>query len=105
MPNRSLSLLQLSSPCGTRLWMAPELLDEADYDEKVDTYSFGVALLECVLRETMSQHVRVVNVETPQYGYFNRVVPPSNLPPLLLPLVEVRPTSRVFVPCNPVLRL
>jgi serine/threonine protein kinase len=104
-PNRSLSLLQLSSPCGTRLWMAPELLDEAAYDEKVDTYSFGVAVLECVLRESMAHNVPTEVVETPMFGYFKRVLIPAALPPVLLPLVEAcmnvdpekRPTATELV--------
>ncbi len=43
-PGRLLSTIDLSTPCGTRMWMAPELLDECDqYDETVDTYAFGVS--------------------------------------------------------------
>lgn len=36
--------------CGTDEYMAPELyLHEEDYDERVDVYSFGVMLMDCIL--------------------------------------------------------
>ncbi len=89
-PARSLSLLQLSMPCGTRLWMAPELLDEADYDEKVDVYSFGMAILEAYLRESVGRRVRTVSVETPHFGTFQRPLAPDTLHLLVVPIVEVR---------------
>lgn len=46
-PGAAVSLVDLTSPSGTRLWMAPELLDDVeDYSEVVDSYSFGITLLE-----------------------------------------------------------
>ena len=39
------------SICGTEDWMAPESLLGEDYDEKVDTFSFGVVLAEVITRK------------------------------------------------------
>lgn len=36
---------------GSPLWMAPEALSGGAYDEKVDTYAFGIILWEAVTRE------------------------------------------------------
>jgi len=37
---------QMTKSVGTPQWMAPELLKNQDYDEKIDVYSFGVILYE-----------------------------------------------------------
>ena len=36
--------------CGTPLWLAPEMLRKCEYTTKVDIYSFGIILVECVER-------------------------------------------------------
>jgi serine/threonine protein kinase len=33
------------------IWLAPEILLDKEYDEKVDTYAFGIILWELVSRE------------------------------------------------------
>ncbi len=80
--------------------MAPELLDEADYDEKVDVYSFGISMLECLLRETMNQSIETEIIATSQYGIFKRpLVPdaiglPNNFKELILRCIDVDPEMR-----------
>lgn len=57
-----------SSLIGTPSWMAPELIQGTQYDEKVDVYSFGVVLFELVSGEIPfsrnygreMNHVRIV---------------------------------------------
>ena len=40
-----------STMVGTPYWMAPEMLNGAVYDEKVDVFSFGIIV--CEVRETL----------------------------------------------------
>eukprot|EP01117_Protostelium_nocturnum_P009566 TRINITY_DN3411_c0_g2_i2.p1 TRINITY_DN3411_c0_g2~~TRINITY_DN3411_c0_g2_i2.p1 ORF type:complete len:714 (-),score=214.05 TRINITY_DN3411_c0_g2_i2:702-2843(-) len=42
---------QLMTACGTPSWSAPEILRNEHYTEKVDIYSFGIVLWECVTME------------------------------------------------------
>ena len=37
---------------GTPEWMAPEMLRAEDYDEKADSYSYGVVLWELLAAQT-----------------------------------------------------
>lgn len=37
-------------PCGTTQWMAPEVIQGKDYDERADVYSFGINLWEICTR-------------------------------------------------------
>ena len=39
------------STCGTPLWMAPEVLLNQSYDERVDVYSFGIVLWQLVTEQ------------------------------------------------------
>ncbi len=96
-PLRSLSLLTLSAPCGTRMWMAPELLNEVDYDEKVDVYSFGISMLECLWREAMSQNIETETISTPQHGIFKRPIVPDTIPifkQMILKCIDFDPEMR-----------
>jgi len=40
----------MTGGAGTYHWMAPEVLDGRDYDEKVDVYSYGICLFELCSR-------------------------------------------------------
>ena len=42
----------LTGAAGTSNYMAPEFIRGADYDEKVDVYSYGMLLYEMLMRET-----------------------------------------------------
>ena len=41
----------MTGNCGTVQWMAPEVLANADYNEKADVYSYGIILWEMLSRE------------------------------------------------------
>jgi len=45
------SEFSLMTACGTPSWSAPEILRSERYTEKVDIYSFGIVLWECITRE------------------------------------------------------
>ncbi|KAL6075750.1 putative Serine/threonineprotein kinase [Balamuthia mandrillaris] len=40
--------------CGTEDWMAPEIIMGLDYDESVDSFSYGIVLCEIITREKVS---------------------------------------------------
>lgn len=84
-PTRSLSLLTVSTPCGTRQHMSPELVAEMDYDERVDVYAFGISLLEGLVRADFCSMglVPKENIMTKEYGIFQRPLLPRNTPPAL----------------------
>jgi len=42
---------------GTPLWMAPEVLQNKEYDEKCDVYSFGIVLWELLTQQTPFEEI------------------------------------------------
>jgi len=97
-PGTALSTIALSSPCGTRMWMAPELMnEEEEYSETVDVYAFGVTMLEALYPSVSvaSESVpkEVLHIEL---GVFKRPVVPekSRYADLIRRCIEMDSTKR-----------
>ncbi len=43
---------KINLPLGTPSYMAPEIIQEKEYDEKVDTWSVGIMTYEMIFGET-----------------------------------------------------
>eukprot|EP00026_Physarum_polycephalum_P004779 Phypoly_transcript_04803.p1 GENE.Phypoly_transcript_04803~~Phypoly_transcript_04803.p1 ORF type:complete len:607 (+),score=85.69 Phypoly_transcript_04803:161-1981(+) len=72
---------------GSPLWMAPEILNDTEYSEKVDQYSFAICLWEVVTNQlpfeelTINQLVRAINAGT-------RPEIPSTVDPQLASIIK-----------------
>lgn len=49
--NREEGRTKMTTDVGTLVWVAPEILMNEDYDEKVDVYSFGIIVFELIFRQ------------------------------------------------------
>lgn len=101
-PGVSVSLVDLTSPSGTRLWMAPELLDDVeDYSEVVDSYSFGVMMLEsCYPLFSMSAMQVPKEYIQSQFGRVERPLVPATSPlaALIEACISIDPNTRPMFP-------
>ena len=49
--------------CGTKVMMAPELVKNQDYDEKVDIWALGLILLD-MIEPSLATKIRDISVKT-----------------------------------------
>lgn len=69
------SVAHISGPKGTPIYMAPEVLQGHDFNEKADVYAFGIILWEFETRgEPFKDHV--------DYEQFKKAVVGGERPPL-----------------------
>jgi len=75
-------------PCGTAQWMAPEVIEGKDYDERADIYSFGINLWELASRRVPWEgQSDVKQLVVAGHRPFLSAVDP-NCPPGLIQLIQ-----------------
>ena len=74
---------------GTPEWMAPEMLRAENYDERADTYSFGVVLWELITARTPWAELHPMQVVA-VVGYSGRALElPDDVPNVTHPITEL----------------
>jgi serine/threonine protein kinase len=69
----------LTGEVGTPWYMAPELYDEDDYDEKVDIYSFALMLYEVVVGRPVFPRTLTARSSSRTFKSMNRTYPSVNI--------------------------
>eukprot|EP00002_Diphylleia_rotans_P006635 TRINITY_DN159_c0_g1_i7.p1 TRINITY_DN159_c0_g1~~TRINITY_DN159_c0_g1_i7.p1 ORF type:complete len:2480 (-),score=532.94 TRINITY_DN159_c0_g1_i7:244-7683(-) len=88
---------QTMTKCGTRAWLAPEILRGLKYDEKADVFSFGIMAWEVASRQRPYSDIEPVKIGF-EVVNGTRPVPPKNADPVLVSLMkrcwDPEPTKR-----------
>jgi len=82
--------------CGTNEWMAPEIMLQPEYDNKVDVFSFGIVLQELITNQPPPKR-EITKMLTFDIELFSSSVPedcPESFAELVLDCTKFKPEDR-----------
>jgi len=82
--------------CGTDDYMAPEVMIGEEYDQSCDVFSFGMVLIEMILRESLTPRMRNEDLGLDKPYLLNKLPKdcPDEFRQLILHCCKIQPSSR-----------
>jgi len=77
----------MTAETGTYRWMAPEVIDHKQYDQRVDVYSFGIVLWEMLTSQVPYAHLSTLAAAAAVVQSGLRPEVPAHVPPPLADLM------------------